>query len=136
LIGYAPNGYGVSNALQGALLDPDEGVRAIVIRWVPLLTGIHIPAQKLVTLLHSDVLSDRTESVKALLALSDRGEPGVNEQVREGALPELAEMARWKTPEYARPAFLLLGRAEGLPDDKVRQAWEQDPESVIAKALH
>ena len=62
--------------------------------------------------------------------------PGVLSLVRERARPALAEMARWKTLSYALPSFLVLGRAAGLPDSQIRQAWEKgERETVITQAL-
>ena len=56
--------------------------------------------------------------------------------IRERALPSLEEMARWKTPRYALPPYLLLGRVAGLPEDQIQQSWEKgDRETVISKAL-
>ena len=55
--------------------------------------------------------------------------------LRERALPSLVEMARWKTLSHALPAFVLLGRIAGLPENQVQAAWTRgDRESVIAAA--
>ena len=53
----------------------------------------------------------------------------------ERALPDLVEMARWATPSYALPPFLLLGRVAGMTDQQVEESWRKgDRESVIRKA--
>ena len=73
---------------------------------------------------------------KALLLLTDHGGQSAIDLIRERALPDLAEMARWKTLRYALPSFLLLGRVAGLPDAVTQQAWEKgDREAIIRKAL-
>ena len=79
----------------------------------------------MVELLNSIVLNDRMEAARVLVILTDAPNPGVLSLVRERARPALAEMARWKTLSYALPSFLVLGRAAGLPDSQIRQAWEK-----------
>jgi len=145
VIGYAADKKQVTGDLQYALQDPDESVRANAIRALNAIAvlavklpdlGIHIAPTWFIELLYSVVLSDRFESAKALLTLTDRPNPSAFQQVRERALPALAEMARWKTPRYALPAFLLLGRVADMPDTEVQQAFEKgDREAVIKKAL-
>jgi len=44
-------------------------------------------------------------------------------------------MARWKTLGYALPAFLLVGRAGGVPEQELLDQWKQgDRETAIEKA--
>ena len=145
VLGYAPNKKEVVNDLQYAMQDPDEAVRANAIRALnafavlaakqPAL-GIKVSPTWFIEMLNSIVLSDRLESAKALLTLTDRTAPEVLQQIRERALPSLAEMARWKTPRYALPPFLLLGRVAGLPDQQIQEAWRKGQrDTLIQKAL-
>lgn len=146
VIGYAADKKAILNDLQFALQDPDESVRTNAIRAIVAVAvlaakqpnlDLRISPTWFVELLNSVVLSDRVESAEALLTLTDRNNPIAMELVREKALPTLAEMARWKTPRYALPSFLLLGRVAGLSEEQVRQSWEKnDREAVIGKALH
>ena len=115
-----------------ALQDADETVRANAIRSLEGLVAvarerptqaIRIPSTQLVELLNSVVLSDRVESVKALLTLTRNQRCRARSDSSE-ALPSLAEMARWKT-NYALAPFRLLGRVAGLPDAQVSQAWDK-----------
>ena len=128
-----------------ALQDPDDGVRinaireltaiAVVARRQPAL-GIRIPPAGLVDLLNSVVLSDRVESTKALLVLTEKQNDAALDLIRERALASLAEMARWPTRSYALAPFQLLGRVAGLKDSEVNESWEHgDPELVIQQAL-
>ncbi len=145
VIGYAPDKKEVVNDLQYALEDPSEPVRANAMRSLAAIAvraskqpnlGIQISPTWLVELLNSVVLEDRTESVKALLNLTDHDNRSAIDRIRERALPALVEMARWKTLRYALPPFLLVGRIAGLPDDQVQQRWEQGArEPVIQQAL-
>ena len=138
VIGYAPKKQEVVNDLQSALQDPDESVRSNAIRSLNAfaVAGIKVAPTWFLELLNSVVLSDRMESVRALLTLTDRGGADVLQQVKERSLPSLVEMARWKAPQYALPSFMLLARAAGLTDQQAQQSWQKgDRESVIAKAI-
>ncbi|HTS24916.1 MAG TPA: hypothetical protein VMH81_03530 [Bryobacteraceae bacterium] len=143
-IDYAPNKKEIVGDLQYAVQDPDEAVRANAIRSLTAIAvlanqqprlAIRVEPTWFIELLNSIVLSDRMESVKALLTLTDHGDKAVLAEVRERALPALVEMARWKTPRYALPPFLLLGRVAGLADDQILKNWQNaDLETVIGKA--
>jgi hypothetical protein len=145
VIGYTPPSEDVVNDLEYALDDPDVAVRANAIRSLKAITvfasknpqaGLKISPTWFVELLHSVELSDRMESAKALLLLTDHNGQSALDLIRERALPDLAEMARWKTLRYALPPFLLLGRVAGLADAATQQAWAKgDREPVILKAL-
>lgn len=145
VIGYAPDKAKVVDDLETALQDSDESVRANALRALTAIAvyaaknpdlHIRISATWMVELLNSIVLNDRLEAVKALVILTDSPNPAALALVRERGLAALAEMARWKTLRYALPPFLVLGRAAGIPEDQIRQAWEKgDREAVVAKAL-
>jgi hypothetical protein len=46
----------------------------------------------------------------------------------------LTEMARWKTLAHALPAFLLVGRIEGIPEAEIYDAWNRsDRDAVLRK---
>jgi hypothetical protein len=145
VIGYAPRKQDVVNDLQYALQDPDEAVRSNAARALKAIAvlasrepglGIRISPTWFIELLHSVVLSDRVEAVSALLTLTDHRDPATLELIRDRALDEIVEMARWATPRYALPPFLLVGRVAGLTDDQILQSWEKgDRNSVIDKAL-
>jgi HEAT repeat protein len=137
VIGYALNKQDVVNDLQAALQDPDESVRANAIRALNafVVAGVRVSPTWLVELLNSVVLGDRVEAVRTLLTLTDKPAPDVVELIRERALSSLVEMARWKTPRYALPPFLLVGRLAGLADDETQASWKKgDREKVIGQA--
>jgi hypothetical protein len=145
MIGYAPPNQELVNDLEYALDDPEPAVRANAIRALRALAvfaskqarpSLKIPPTWFVELLHSVELSDRVESTKALLLLTDHGGESAIQLIRERAMPDLAEMARWKTLRYALPPFLLLGRVAGLSDAAAQQAWQTGGrEATIRKAL-
>jgi hypothetical protein len=145
VIGYAPKKQDVIGDLQYATQDPDESVRVNAMRSQNAIAvlaakqpgmGLKIPPTWFVELLSSIVLSDRVEAAKTLLTLTDGKDPSAIALIRERGLPSLAEMARWQTPRYALPPFLLLGRVAGIPDAQVQRDWEKGArETVISKAL-
>jgi hypothetical protein len=140
VFGYSPDKKGAVDDLTFALRDPDEDVRAHALRSLAAIaaqhaSGILIQAAVLVDLLNSVVLSDRMESTKALLVLTERPNAVALDLIRAHALLSLAEMARWQTRTYAQPPFRLLGRVAGLKDSEVNESWEKDDrEPVIQKA--
>jgi hypothetical protein len=150
IIGYGPKTQTVADELQFALDDPEPAVRANAIRALDALmvyaqkhpdAGLKIQPTWLVELLHSVDLRDRQESAKALTLMTDPAAPAAMQQaaidlIRERALTDLAEMARWPTLRYALPPFLLMGRIAGLTDSETQQAWAKgEREPVIRKAL-
>jgi hypothetical protein len=144
VIGYAPDKKEILNDLQFALQDPDDSVR---VNAMHALAAVGVYGQKhpdrnlrvsptwLVELLHSIVLSDRLESTKALLILTDSADDATLGLIRDRALGDLIEMARWKTLRYALPPFLLVGRVAGIKDAETERLWEKgDRETVFARA--
>jgi hypothetical protein len=148
IIGYAPNKLDVINDLQYALKDADAGVRInatrslvaieVLARLDPKL-GIKVSPTWFIEMLNSLSWSDRSRGVGALQILTDPPvTPAVTQicdQIRDRSLLSLIEMARWKTLSHALPAYLLLGRVAGLPEDQVKEAWSKgDREWVISQA--
>ncbi len=144
VIGYVPKKQDVVNDLQYALSDPDDAVRANAMRSLDAFAvlaakepqlGLKVAPTWFVELLHSVVLSDRVEATRSLLILTDKGGQAALDQIRERAVPDLVEMAGWKTLRYALPPFLLVGRIAGLTDAQTQEYWQKnDRQPVIEKA--
>lgn len=145
VIGYAPDRKAVVNDLQFALKDADAGVRANAVRNLVAqavrarlepASEIRIEPTWFIEMLNSLSWSDRTRALAALQILTDSRDPSVLDELRERALPALAEMARWKTLSHALPAYILLGRVAGISEEQIEADWSRgDRESVIAAAL-
>ncbi len=146
VLGYAPDRTSVINDLQYAMKDADPGVRANAahaLKAMAVYARLH-PEEHLrieptwfVEMLNSLSWADRNQAVDMLLTLTDNHDESTLEQIRERAITSLAEMARWKALSHALPAFLLLGRVAGLPDQQVQEAWNRgDREAVIEQALN
>ena len=144
IIGYAPKKADVVDDLQLAMQDPAPAVRSNAMRALAAVSvlavrdpslGIRIPPTWFVEMLNSIVLSDRHRAAIALGSVTADGGAGLD-HIRERALGAVVEMARWKTLEYALPAFILTGRIAGLPDPQIHEAWKNgNREGVIKKAL-
>jgi hypothetical protein len=145
ILAYAPKKKAVLNDLQFALQDPDPAVRSNAIRALEAIAilgerdrdqGIRVSTTWFVEMLNSIVLSDRHRASVALAHLTENRKPADLDQIRARALPAVIEMARWKTLEYALPAFILAGRIAALPETEIHQAWNQrQREAVIERAL-
>lgn len=144
VIGYAPKKAEVADDLQYALGDPDEAVRANAMRALTAFAvmaarnpgaGVRVAPTWFVEALHSVVLSDRVEAVKALTVLTDRPNPAVLDLLRARALPDLVEMARWQTLAWALPPFVLAGRVAGLADERIQRAWEDGSRETLLRRL-
>ena len=142
VIGYAPNKREILDELQYALKDPDSGVRnnaarnlvalAVLARLDPE-SGLKIEPTWFIEMLNSLSWTDRNKALWALQTLTDKRDPSVLEQLRDRALPALIEMARWKSLGHALPAYMLLGRIAGLPEQQLLDGWNRgDREFVIA----
>jgi hypothetical protein len=144
VIAYSENKKAIVDDLQFALKDADAGVRLNAARGLKSLAvyarlhsgaGFTIQPTWFIEMLNSLSFSDRQQGLAVLQILTDSPNPSVIEQLRERSLASLVEMARWKALSHALPAFLLVGRVAGLPDEKVQEAWTRgDRESVISQA--
>jgi hypothetical protein len=145
IIGYASKKDQVAGDLQFALRDADPGVRSNAARAIVALAvyarlqpdfGIKLEPTWFIEMLNSLSWSDRERALRALQILTDGRDAPMLAQMRNRALPALAEMSRWKTLEHALPAFVLTGRVAGLTEQQIQDAWTRgDRESVIAAAL-
>jgi hypothetical protein len=140
VIGYAPKKADVVGDLQFALQDPDESVRSNAMRSIKALSaaaaqdpalGIRISPTWLIELLNSLVLSDRLQAADILVTLTDGHDRAVLDQIRERALPSLAEMARWETLRYALPPYLLVGRMGGLNEQEIQRRWSNGEREIV-----
>jgi len=146
ILGYAPDKREIVGDLVDAAQDPAAAVRNNAMRALWAIAdlanrspglGIHIPAGPFVPLLSSIQWSDRNKASVALLSLTEARDEGVLGALcaAEEAIPALGEMARWKAAGHARPAFFILGRLAGLPEEQIDAAWARgDREAVIASA--
>ena len=132
MIAFGPDKRAAADDLQYALRDPVSTVRRAALRSLGVLArdaashpeqGIRISPTWPVEMLHSIIWSDRTGATELLLALSENRDPRVLDLTRDRGVPPLLEMARWNSLAHALPAFLLLGRMAGWPEEQIHAAW-------------
>jgi len=143
LIGYAPGKPAAVEELQYALQDPEPAVRHTALRALAAIAvfaarnpeaGIRISPTWTIEMLNSIVWGDRTRAADLLVILTETRDARSLDQIRERALTSLVEMARWKSLPYALPAYVLLGRIAGLPEDQIQETWSKgEREAVIEK---
>jgi hypothetical protein len=145
IIGYAPKKRDVVEDLMYALKDPDDGVRNNATRALAAIAvlgqrepqqGIRIQPAPFIAMLNSIVWSDRNKALMVLMYLTQNRSAAVLDPLGKRAVPALVEMARWKSPGHALPAYLVLGRVAGLDENELWQAWDQgEREKTITRAL-
>ncbi|HLH03236.1 MAG TPA: hypothetical protein VKX25_10725 [Bryobacteraceae bacterium] len=150
LLQYAPRNEHASklmtDGLQYALRDPDDGVRRTAIRALKaVMVGaklhpeqqVHIEPTWYIELMNSVVWSDRREASQALVDLTESRNPDTLALLRERALPSVIEMARWRQLQYALPPFILAGRMAGLDEAVIKKAWlSGERDDVLDQVLH
>jgi hypothetical protein len=144
IIGYAPLKRLVVDDLQYAMQDDDEGVRANAMRSLSAISvlatrdselGIRVEPTWFIELLNSIYWSDRERAASALVNITESRRPSLMEQLRLRAMSSLVSMARWKTLAHALPAFILVGRLAGLPEQEIQDRWTRgERDSVIQMA--
>jgi hypothetical protein len=145
VIGYAEPKRAIMDDLQWAMRDPDAGVRNNAMRSLGAIAvlaardpelGIRFSPTWFIEMLNSLLWSDRNKAAFALVNLTEKRDPRILDQIRETALPALADMARWKHLPHALPGVILLGRVAGMPETEIQDAWSKgEREAVIKKAL-
>ena len=132
IIGYAPKKADVVNDLQAALRDPDDTVRNNAMRALGAISVLAArdPAQEIkvsptwfIEALDSLIWQDKSTAATTLVTLTEGRPAKVLEHLKERAVPTLATMARWKHLPHALPAFILLGRIHGVPEEQIQKAW-------------
>ncbi len=130
LIAYVPRKSEVINDLGYALRDGAAEVRANAAKSLTAFSvlalrdpeaQLRIPARWFIDMLQSVSWTDRTDGMRTLLVMTSQRFDSLQQQLRDHALVPLGEMARWKVAEHARPAFILLARAAGIPEKEMER---------------
>ena len=145
VVGYVKTKRLVIDDLQYAMRDPDETVRNHAMRTLggfamlaikdPEL-GIKVAPTWFIEMLNSLVWTDRNNASVSLVNLTESRDERILSHLRERAMPALIEMARWKHLPHALPAFILLGRVLGIPEQEIQDTWSKgERERLIVRAL-
>lgn len=146
VIGYSPKRPETVDDLQYSLKDADDTVRGNAIRAlaaISVFATLHPEAELKVAptwfieMLNSISWTDRNNAAVALVNLTETRDASALEQLKNRALPALVDMARWHHLAHALPAYILLGRVQGLPEKEIQDAWASgDREKIITAALN
>ncbi len=142
LLGYAHSSIAQAEALSQATTDPDSDVRNNAVRALFVLSAAstadhpQINPKPLIDLLYSGSWTDRNKASLLLLRMTDSRNPVVLRALQREALPPLVEGASWAdVPGHSTPFLLLLGRIEGIPDQKLEDLIKGgDKAKIIAAA--
>ena len=142
LLGYARSSTAQAEALSQATIDPDSDVRNNAVRALFVLSAAsavdhpQINPKPLIDLLYSGSWTDRNKASLLLLRMTDTRNPLVLRALQNEALPSLVEGASWAdVPSHSTPFLLLLGRIEGIPDQKLEDMLKGgDKATIIAAA--
>jgi len=144
VLAYNARKFDIVDDLQYAMKDSSPSVRNNAMRALTAIAVLNrrdpeaapkIAPTWFIEMLNSVVWTDRNKASLALLELTDSRDESILKNIRERAVPSLAEMARWKTLGHAFAPFVLLGRSAGIPEKEIQDAWTAgDRESIIAIA--
>jgi hypothetical protein len=144
LLGYAPDKKSITADLVAAARDPDGTVRNNATRALAIIAefaatrpalGISIEPDVFLDMLRSVTWTDRNKVSFLLDGMTKTGAAELLRTLRERAMPELIEMARWKSDGHAFPAIRILGRIAGWEDQRIFRTWrEGGVEKLIAAA--
>ena len=145
VLGYFPKKRLVVDTLQLAMRDPDEGVRNNAMRSLSAIAalaekepGLEIRVQPtwFIEMLRSVVWTDRNKASFTLVNMTEKRDVKLLERIKERAVPELVEMARWKSLPHALPCYILLGRVAGIEEQRLMDEWGAGHrEKIIEEAL-
>jgi hypothetical protein len=114
--------------LMYAIIDQSDEVRNNAIRAIAVIAyyasahpekNISIPYRPFMRLINSVIWSDRNKGLTVLMQLTKSRNEILMKELKESSLPALKEMALWKSQPHALPAFVILGRMAGLPEDEI-----------------
>ena len=114
--------------LMYAIIDESDEVRNNAIRAIAIIAfyasehpdkKIRIPYLPFIRLINSVFWSDRNKGLSVLMQLTQSRDPEILQKLKDRSLPALKEMAVWKSPVHAMPAYVILGRIAGLPEQDI-----------------
>lgn len=148
ILAYTQHKEAAEGHLQYALRDFDPDVRRNAIRSLEFIRealaaappgedGVRktVSPTWLIEMLQSISFEDRLEAAKMLERLAPAGNVGVLQQLEERALPALVQMAQWRVPEHALPAYTLLGRIAGLPEAEIQKSFQENRRAAVLNPI-
>jgi hypothetical protein len=144
VLGYLADKKAAESELQFAMQDFDSTVRINAMRGLVAITvlstlkpelGLKVSPTWFVEMLNSSNFTDRLKAAEALFHFTGKRDEHVMAHIRERALPSLMEMAAWREPGHAVPAFILLGRMAGLGEEEIQDLWKKGDRQALLKKV-
>jgi hypothetical protein len=144
VIGYVPKKRLIVDDLQFALRDSDQTVRGNAIRAMAALgvfatlnpdEDLKIAPTWFIEMLNSPVWTDRNNAAVALVNLTESRDASTLSQLRQRAMPALIEMAKWRQLAHALPAYIILGRVAGIPEQEIQDTWSRGEHDKLIAAV-
>ena len=124
-------------ALVRASHDVDPGVRdeatraiGVLLRADPLVAA-QLPAADFIEMASSGVWMDRNKASLVLEALTVSRDPKLLAQIESSAWTALLEMARWRDTPHAVWPRQILGRIQGIPEDRLSAVAFATPQAFL-----
>ena len=140
-LGYADRSAEQIRNLASATKDQDAEVRNNATRALWVLasaknsSGIKVSPTPFIDLLFSSQWTDRNKSSLVLMQLTQELDPELLGTLRNRAMAPLLEGLRWTNPGHSSPFLFILGRIEGISEDRLKQlAATGDKTQVIQAA--
>jgi len=122
-----------------AVSDSSEDVRNNATRSLGILAGyaqmhpelkIEIPVTPFIEMIHSSVWTDRNKGSFVLEGLTQSRKKELLISLKKNSLPELIEMAKWRSKGHAYAAFFILARIAGIKEAEINKLFEDQINSV------
>jgi hypothetical protein len=81
--------------------------------------NIIIPVDPFIRLINSIVWNDRMKGLEVLVHLTKTRNRGMMNELKSTSLASIAEMAEWTSEPHARPAYVILCRMGGIPEQEI-----------------
>jgi hypothetical protein len=114
--------------LMYAIIDESDEVRNNAIRALAVIAyysslhpekNIQIPFMPFTRLIKSVDWSDRNKGLSVLMQLTQKRDSVILNELKRSSLDALKEMAIWKSELHALPAYVILARIAGIPEEEI-----------------
>ena len=125
-------------ALMRATRDRDKGVRDESTRALGVLLrsgssfAQALPSADFIDMMWSGTWMDRNKASMMLDLMTQLRDPKLLQQVRAGAWQPLLEMSAWQDASHAYFGRMILGRMQGIPEERLHALAMLDSEQFLA----